>query len=118
MRILLIGSGGEEKISRSQLKEIAHAFGNLVKAVVDVEMGVMAVGGELHSDEEAFLLEKGSQQRNLWGINLYPELQENEFIEFDSVINLRPAQGNRTRGIDDIRIRRKIKEIVTSLILP
>jgi hypothetical protein len=56
MRILLIGSGGEEKISRSQLKEIAHAFGNLVKAVVDVEMGVMAVGGELHSDEEAFLL--------------------------------------------------------------
>jgi len=118
MRILVIGSGGEEKISRSQLKEAAGGFGNLVKAVVDIEKGIMAVGGELHADEEAFLLEKGSQQRHLWGINLYPELQEEEFIEFDSVINLRPMQGNRTRGVDDVQIRQKIKEIVNSLILP
>jgi hypothetical protein len=118
MRILVIGSGGEEKISRSQLKEIAAGFGNFAKAVVDIEKGIMAVGGELHADEEALLLEKGSQQRNLWGINLYPELQGEEFIEFDSVINLRPMQGNRTRGVDEVSLRQKIKEIVCRLILP
>lgn len=117
MKILIIGSEEIEKISRSQLKEIADGFGNLVKAVVDIEKSLMAIGGELHADEEAFLLEKGSQQRNLWGINLYPELQGEEFIEFDSVINLRPTQGNRSRGVDDAGIRQKIKEIVNSLIL-
>jgi len=118
MRILVIGSGGEEKISRSQLKEMAASFGNFVKAVVDVEKQIMALGGELHADEEALLLERGSRQHNLWGINLYPELQGEEFIEFDSLINLRPIQGNRTRGIDDAGIRQRIKEIVNSLILP
>lgn len=115
--MLVIGSGGEEKISRSQLKEMAAGFGNLVKAVVDVEKSIMVVGGELHADEEALLLEKGSKQCNLWGINLYPELQGDEFIEFDSVINLRPMQGNRSRSIGDEHIKQKIKEIVTSLIL-
>jgi hypothetical protein len=118
MRILVIGSDGEEKISHSQLKEIAAGFGNMVKAVVDNEKSIMAVGGELHSDEEALLLEKGSQQCHLWGINLYPELKGEDFIEFDSVINLRPTQGNRTCSVDDIGIRQKIREIVNSLILP
>lgn len=118
MRILVIEPGREEKISRSQLKDTAFGFGDLVKAVVDIEKGIMAIGGELHSDEEAVLLEKGSNQHNLWGINLYPELQGEEFIEFDSVINLRPMQGNRTRGVDDLMIRQKIREIVNLLILP
>ena len=118
MKILVIGSEDKKQISRSELKEIAAGFGNLVKAVVDVEKIIMAIGGELHSDEEAILLEKGSQQRNLWGINLYPELQGDDFIEFDSVINLRPMHGNRTRGVDDAGVRQKIREIINSLILP
>jgi hypothetical protein len=117
MQILVIGPGGEEKISRIRLKEISAGFGNFVKAVVDIEKGIMAVGGELHADEEAILLEKGSQQKNLWGVNLYPELQADQFIEFDSVINLRPMHGNRTRGVDDAAIRQKIKETVNKLIL-
>jgi len=118
MNILIIGSGDRKQISRSELKEIAAGFGNFIKAVVNVEKGIIAIGGELHADEEALLLEKGSQQRYLWGINLYPELQGEDFIEFDSVINLRPTHGNRTRGVDDAQIRQKIREIVNSLILP
>ncbi len=117
MEILVIGKSGKEKISRSELEGMAHSFGNFVKAVVDIEKGIMAVGGELHSDEEALLLENGSQQRQLWGINLYPGLQGEELIEFDSVINLRPSHGNRTRGVGDEKTRHKIKEIVNSLIL-
>ncbi len=72
-------------IKKSELSEIAkEQFGDLVKAVVDIERGIMAVGAELHSDEEAFLLEDGSKQKNLWGINLYPEKSGEELIEFGS----------------------------------
>ena len=92
-------------------------FGNLVKAVVDVERGVMAVDAELHADEEAFLLEQGSQQMNLWGINLYPELFGDDFVEFDSMINLRPGQGNRSRGVDDAATREKILYVVRNLVV-
>jgi len=90
-------------------------FGNLVKAVVDVERKIMAVDGELHADEEALLLENGSLQENLWGINIYPDLKGSERIEFDSVINIRPSQGNRSRGVDDPVVRERIVQTVTGL---
>jgi len=87
-------------------------FEILVKAVVDVKKEIMAVDAELNADEEALLLEKGSRQEDLWGINIYPEMPETERIEFDSLINLRPSQGNRTRGVDAPEIRQKIIKIV------
>jgi hypothetical protein len=93
-------------------------FGNLVKAVVDTEREIMAVDAELHSDEEALLLEDGSQQAHLWGINIYPDLAADERIEFDSMINIRPSQGNRSRGVDDPEIRARIVRIVESLVRP
>lgn len=107
----------ENQIEKSELAEIANErFGDLVKAVVDVKRRVMLVGGELHSDEEALLLEQGSQQQDLWGINLYPDKTGEEFIEFDSIINLRPSQGNRSRSVDNSEIRQKIIEIVNQLV--
>lgn len=102
-----------EALSLDEVKGMAKGmFGNLVKAVVDVDRGLLAVDAELHSDLEALLLEDGSKQNNLWGVNLYPEMQGDEFIEFDSLINMRPSQGNRSRGIDDGEIRRKIAAII------
>jgi len=92
-------------------------FGELVKAVVDVDQGIMAVDGELHSDLEALLLEHGSGQQHLWGINIYPELQGAERVEFDSMINIRPSRGNRSRGVDDPEIRSRILRIVDSLVV-
>jgi len=106
-----------EPVSLADLKAMAQdGFGNLVKAVVDVDREIMAVDGELHADEEALLLENGSQQRNLWGINIYPELEGADRIEFDSMINIRPSQGNRSRGIDNLEIREKIVQVVHMLI--
>ena len=106
-----------EKISVVELKAMAEKmFGNLVKAVVDTEKEIMAVNAELHADEETLLLENGSKQENLWGINLYPELCGDDFVEFDSMINLRPAQGNRSRGIDDVKIQEKIKLVVRKIV--
>ena len=107
----------KDKISITELKENAtKMFGNLVKAVVDVEKEVMAVFGELHSDEEAALISSGSKQESLWGINIYPELERDKRIEFDSMINLRPSQGNMTRSVDDPKVQKKIREIVDNLI--
>ena len=96
-------------ITLEELKEIASAmFGNSVKAVVDAGRELIALDAELHSDLEALLLQDGSKQSDLWGINLYPELQGDEFIEFDSMINMRPSQNNRSRGVNDEEIRKKI----------
>jgi len=104
-------------ITRTELGEIAkERFGDLVKAVVDIEQGIMAISGELHADEEALLLEQGSSQNNLWGINLYPDITNEDWIEFDSMINVRPSQNNRSRGIDSVEIREKIINIVKKLI--
>lgn len=104
-------------ISLADLKAMAGArFGNLVKGVVDVERKIMALDGELHADEEALLLENGSRQENIWGINIYPELEGPERIEFDSVINIRPSQGNISRSVDDQAIRERIVQIVAGLV--
>lgn len=107
----------EKKITIGELREMAQKmFGNLVKAVVDIEKEKMAIDGELHSDEEALLLEKGSRQEDLWGINLYPEIEGEDWVEFDSMINLRPSRGNLSRGVENPQIRKKIREIVHKLV--
>ena len=105
-----------DAISPDELKEIAkQQFGDMVKAVVDVERGLMALGGELHSDEEAVLLDQGSKQRHLWGINLYPDKPLDEWIEFDSMINVRPAAGNRSRYVESQELRETVTRIVNRL---
>ncbi|MBI2121897.1 MAG: hypothetical protein HYT98_02135 [Candidatus Sungbacteria bacterium] len=107
----------KNKIFKSELSEIAqNQFGDFVKAVVDIKKGIMAVGGELHADEEALLLEDGSRQENLWGINLYPNKTAKDRIEFNSMINVRPSQGNRSRGVENPDIQEKIKTIVKKLV--
>lgn len=108
----------KDKISLAELKQLAQdTFGELVKATVDIKKEIMAIGGELHSDQEALLLSEGSRQEDIWGINLYPDkYPEETWLEFDSIINLRPSSGNRTRGVDDPRIRQKIIKIINKLI--
>ena len=94
-------------------------FGTLVKAVVDVRRGIMVVDAEMHADEEALLIDGGSQQADLWGINLYPaQFGTPDFIEFDSMINLRPRQGNRSRDVEDAATRQAIIAIVDRLVGP
>ncbi len=109
-----------EQISLDRLQTMGHErFGDLVKAVVDVERGIMAVSAELHSDEEATLLDDGSHQADLWGINLYPaDYGAEAWIEFDSMINVRPSQGNRSRSLDDPVLRQRIVVVVTASVRP
>ena len=105
------------KIKRKELQIMAEKmFGSLVKAVVDINKEIIAVDAPMHADQEAYLIEKGSKQKDLWGINLYPKKSGNKFIEFDSVINLRPNQNNRSRSVDDPNIRQKITKIIDNLV--
>src|SRR3989338_6889542 len=99
----------KNSIARDELAKIAsEGFGDVVKAVVDVEREIMAIGGELHADEEVLLMERhGSAREHLWGINLYPQKDNEQWIEFDSMINIKPAHGNRSRGIEDRPTREK-----------
>lgn len=107
-----------QKASLDEIKELAQkTFGDMVKAVVDVEKKIFAIGGELHADCEKELLENGSHQENLWGINIYPEKSREDWIEFTSLINVRPSQGNASLAIQDEFLRKRIKDIINSLIL-
>ena len=107
----------KDQIRIEELVKMAdESFGDFVKAVVDVEKEMMVVDAPMHADEEKMLLEKGSKQENLWGINLFPENEEKSWIEFDSMINLRPSFGNSSRGVENKEIQVKIVKIVNRLV--
>ena len=107
----------DRTVSRAELATIAEdLFGDMVKAVADVAEDKLAIDAELHSDLEQLLLQDGSQQQNLWGFNLYPDAPDEDFIEFDSLINIRPRQNNRSRDVENPEIRAKIRDIVDKYI--
>lgn len=91
-----------QPITIDELRALARErFGDMIKGVVDLRRGILVLDADLHADQEAELIGDGSAQRDLWGINLYPDAEGAEWLEFDSMINLRPSFGNRSRGIDD-----------------
>lgn len=107
----------DRPIDRETLRELTEAwFGDMVKYVVDVERRVAAVGGQLHADGEALLLEAGSRQEELWGANYYPERAPEHRIEYVALINIRPAQGNRSMEIQDPEARERVREITVEIL--
>ncbi len=108
----------QQPISREALRALAqNTFGDMVKCVADVREGLLALDADLHADLERMLLEAGSAQENLWGFNLWVEEAGEDFIEYDSLINIRSWQGNPSRDVEDPEIRKAIKAIVDKFIL-
>lgn len=106
------------KISLSEVKKLAEeSYGDMVKAVADIGLGILAVGGEMHADAEQLLLEQGSSQDDLWGFNIYPEAEADKLLEYVSFINIRPRLGNRSQEIASQEIRNKIKAVVDKIII-
>ncbi len=104
---------------RDTLRKLAfEGYGTMVKAVVDIERRIMTIGGEMHADGEQMLLENGSRQEDLWGINLYPDSMNEDWVVFDSMINIRPWQNNRTRSVEDPEIRESIRQFLHAFVLP
>lgn len=107
-----------KKISLDELKKMAEKmYGSIVKADVDLAKKIVVIDMGMHSDGEAYLMERGSLQNDLWGINLHPDKYgTNEFIEFDSMINLRPSQGNSSKGVQDEGTRAKIIKLINGVV--
>lgn len=105
-------------ISVAELTRLAERmYGSIVKADVDIAQGSLIVDMDMHADGEAYLLEHGSKQENLWGINLHPDdYGTDNFVEFDSMINIRPRQQNPSRDILDETIRAKVRTIVEKIV--
>ena len=102
-----------KKITESELQEIAKDFYiDMIKGVVDIEQGILAMGGEYHLDANMVLIENGSKQQNVWGFNWYFDRTGDERIEYISLINIRPAQGNRTMEVKDASLRDTMKLII------
>ena len=108
----------QKSITRAELAALAeNTFGDMIKCVADVRLGSLALDAELHADLERMLLENGSAGEDLWGFNLYPEEEGEDFIEYDSLINIRSWQNNPTRGVLDPDIREAIKRLVEQFII-
>ena len=106
-----------DTVSMDELRLLAKGrFGDMVKAVVDIKRSIMLLDADLHADQEAEFLSEGAAQQDLWGINLYPDLAADEWLEFDSMINLRPSFGNRSRGVDDPATRTAIATFVAHVV--
>jgi hypothetical protein len=107
-----------DTISQAELKAMmAKMYDPLVKAVVDIEQKLLVIDAEMHVDEEQWLLENGSKQADVWGLNLYPDLYgTDKFIEYDSMINIRPRQNNPSRGVEAPEIREQIEKIVSEVV--
>ena len=100
-----------------ELQKMSHNFfEDMIKGVVDTEKRILAIDAELHADLEAFLLSAGSRQEDLWGINLYPYLAGDDFLEFDSMINIKPSQNNRSKSVESLEIQRRIREIINQTV--
>lgn len=105
----------ENPIKRSDLIKESTNFidDNAIKGAVDIKRKLLAVDSPMHYDCEQLLLENGSKQPDIWGINLYLDSDNiDDLVEFDSMINIRPAQGNRSRSVENPEIQAKIKDVV------
>lgn len=106
-----------EPVSHEILEELMQShYRTFVKGVADIERGLIALGGDWHMDGNTALIEDGSEQKNLWGFNIYPEKKGTDAIEYDSLINIRPAQNNRSRAIQDMDVKKKVRAIVAKLV--
>ena len=108
----------QQPISRAKLLTLAqNTFGDMIKCVADIRLDLLALDADLHADLEQMLLKNGSAQENLWGFNLWVEEAGEDFIEYDSLINIRSWQGNPSRDVLDPEVREKIRQIVEQFII-
>jgi hypothetical protein len=102
-----------ERATKQQLQEMMEILETYIKLAVDVERGILAGGGAMHADCEAVLLEDGSQQEFIWGADWNPSTQE---VAFESLINIRPRQNNRSLELQDSNLQAKVEQITGNLL--
>ena len=101
------------QVSSEQETEMLEEYEDMIKIVVDVRRRRLAGGGEMHADCEAVLLEDGSEQDDLWGANWFPADRR---VAFESLINIRPRQGNSGIVIQDEAIRGQVESVTQEIL--
>lgn len=103
----------KQKATSPQVREMLQEYENMIKIVVDIRRRFLSGGGEMHADCESLLLEDGSEQDDLWGANWYPNEQR---IEFESLINIRPRLSNRSILIQDENLRKQVESVTREIL--
>lgn len=109
MKIFII----RKHAGKEEIKQMQEALGSYIKLAVDIKREVLAGGGTLHADCEAILLKEGSNQKDIWGADWIPDKKQ---VTFESLINIRPKQNNRSMEIKNSDIRAKVEEITRNLL--
>ncbi len=107
----------DHKITLEEVKKIADFwYGTMIKGAVDIERGRVALGGDYHIEDSELLTSTGSKFEDIWGFNIRFEENSDGVLEFDSMVNIKPNFGNRSRGIHNDGVIKKAKEIIYKII--
>lgn len=94
--------------TKEEIEKLRKQFNTYIKTVIDVKNKICSAGCDRHFDSEKILLDRGSRQEDLWGggVDL-----ETKVIDFNSMINIRPQQGNASNEIQNAKIREEYEEL-------
>ena len=107
----------DHKINIEEVKKLADFwYGTMIKGTVDIESGRVALGGDYHIESSEILTSSGSKFEDIWGFNIRFEENEDGVLEFDSMVNIKPNLGNRSRSINNQEIIKKVTEIIKKFI--
>src|SRR3989344_4997384 len=103
----------DHKISIKEVKALAlFWYKSIIKGTVDIELGRVALGGDYHIESSEVLTSSGSKFEDVWAFNIRFEENPDGVLEFDSMVNIKPNLGNRSRTINNEEILKKLKEII------
>jgi hypothetical protein len=91
-----------------QIEHLKEQFDVYIKTVIDVEKKICVAGIDRHFEGEEMLLKGGSKQLNLWGGGLDVNNQD---IDFNSFINIRPNDNNTSNEIQSAETRKAYLEL-------
>lgn len=107
----------DQKINMKEVKELADFwYGTMIKGCVDIEQGRVALGGDYHIESSELLTDNDSRFEDVWGFNIRFEENPDGVLEFDSMVNIKPNFGNRSRGIHNEEILEKARAVIYKFI--
>lgn len=94
--------------TKEEVEKLREEFDTYIKTVIDITKKICSAGANRHFESEQVLLEQGSSQKDLWGGGIDIETK---IIDFNSFINIRPAENNTSNEIQDQNIRKEYEEL-------
>ena len=107
----------DHKINAEEVKKLANLwYGTMIKGTVDIKLERVALGGDYHIEDSELLTSTGSKFEDIWGFNIRFEENKDGILEFDSMVNIKPNFGNRSREVNNEEIIKKATRIIYKFI--